>query len=138
MVDQKEQAAGLEQGFARSTATRRAVLNAVIRWKGHFSAEELCKSLPGVSRATVYRTLASLQETEVVCRVLVDGGAPRYQVGGTKHHHHLVCTGCGEVQDIADCGVDDFALTIANQFGFTLEGHRLEIYGTCEVCMARR
>ena len=134
MSKERVPVAELEEAFERRTASRRAVLGTVVSWPGHFSAEDLCRDLPQVGRATVYRTLASLQQAGVLCRVMVESGAPRYMLGGTRHHHHLVCAGCGEVQDIAGCGVDDFVRTVADRFGYDLEGHRLEIYGRCTTC----
>ena len=135
MVDRGALATVLQMGFPRATGPRKTVVEAVVAWEGHFSAEELCRSLPQVGRATVYRTLASLQQEGVICRVMVDGRAPRYLLGGTRHHHHMVCTSCGAVQDIADCGVDDFVDTVADRFGYEPEGHRLEIYGRCSSCL---
>jgi len=124
----------LERSFERRTASRRTILSAVVAWPGHFSAEELCKALPQIGRATIYRTLSSLQETGVLCRVMVDIGPMRYQLGGHKHHHHLICVECGNVQAIAGCGVDDFVQGVAAKFGYEPEGHRLEIYGRCSAC----
>ena len=49
--------------FRRSTSTRDTIMKAIIDWPGHFSAEELSGSLPSVSRASVFRTLAALQES---------------------------------------------------------------------------
>ncbi|MBM3925221.1 MAG: transcriptional repressor [SAR202 cluster bacterium] len=124
----------LEEPFARRTSSRRAVLDAVAAWPGHFSAEELCKTVPRAGRATVYRTLASLQEAGILCRVMVDNGSPRYELGGGRHHHHLVCVDCGQVQDIAGCGLDDFVERVSRRFGYETEGHRLEVYGRCARC----
>jgi len=124
----------LEEGFVRRTPSRRAVLEAVASWRGHFSAEEVCRALPSVGRATVYRTLASLQQTGVLCRVFVEDGGLRYQLGESRHHHHLVCQACGAVQNISGCGVDDFVSTVAARFGYQPQGHRLEIYGQCPSC----
>jgi len=113
------------------------VLEAVVSWGGHFSAEELCSALPHVSRATVYRVLASLQRAGVLCRVVVDRSAPRYQIGSARHHHHLVCLECNAVQDIAGCGVNDVVATVASGFGYEPVGHRVEIYGRCASCRSR-
>jgi Fur family ferric uptake transcriptional regulator len=124
----------LEEPFERRTPSRRAILDAVASWPGHFSAEELCKTVPKVGRATVYRALASLQKAGILCRVMVDNGSPRYQLGGSRHHHHLVCVDCGQVQDIVGCGVDDFVERVAGRFGYQPQGHRLEIYGRCAEC----
>ena len=84
----------IEERFTRPTRSRRAVIEAVTAYHGLFSAEELCQALPTVSRATIYRTLAFLQDAGVVCRVVVEGGTLRYRLSSAGHHHHLVCVGC--------------------------------------------
>ncbi len=127
----------LQMGFTRATGPRKTVVETVVAWEGHFSAEELCRSIPGVGRATVYRTLASLQQEGVICRLMINGRAPRYLLGGTQHHHHMVCNRCGSVQDITGCGVDDFVDAVAQQHGYQPDGHRLEIYGCCSLCTER-
>ncbi|MQG21649.1 MAG: transcriptional repressor [SAR202 cluster bacterium] len=120
--------------FRRSTSTRDTIMKAIIDWPGHFSAEELSGSLPSVSRASVFRTLAALQESTLICRVLVDGGTTRYRFGGGQHHHHLVCLECGEIQDIPDCDADEFSRRIASRHGYTIASHQLELYGYCSNC----
>jgi len=134
VVDRTALATVLQMGFSRVTGPRKTVVEAVVVWEGHFSAEELCRSIPQVGRATVYRTLASLQQDGVICRLMINGRAPRYLLGGTQHHHHMVCNQCGSVQDITGCGVDDFVDTVAQQHGYKPDGHRLEIYGRCSSC----
>ena len=44
----------------RSTSPRRAVVNAIAGQNKHFTAEELRGQLPGVGRATIYRSLRLL------------------------------------------------------------------------------
>ena len=134
MANRTALTAALQTGFSRTTGPRKTVVETVVAWEGHFSAEELCSSIPEVGRATVYRTLASLQQNGVICRLMIKGRAPRYLLGGTQHHHHMVCNQCGSVRDITGCGVDDFVDTVAQQHGYKPDGHRLEIYGRCSLC----
>ncbi len=122
-----------EQHFSRATRTRRTVLEAIAGKEDHFTAEELAKELSGVGRATVYRTLAHLVDEGTVCRVPVESGTV-YRLGPQTHHHHLICQVCGQVQDIAGCGVDEFVADIGAKWGFQVTGHRLEIYGRCRRC----
>ncbi|MBI4235921.1 MAG: transcriptional repressor [Chloroflexi bacterium] len=134
MLRKTETAHGPQVRLLRATRSRRAVMEAVIPWAGLFSAEELCRALPSVSRATVYRALAYLQEIGVVCRVPAGSGAPRYRTGSPRHHHHLVCVRCGAVQDIARCDLDAIVRSITDRFGYEPVDHRLEVYGRCATC----
>ena len=81
--------ARLEALGHRATEPRRTVVQAALFQRGHFTAEELCRELPAVGRATVFRTLKLLVELGVVCRVLLEDGHFRYRLSSPDHHHHL-------------------------------------------------
>lgn len=116
------------------TASRRAVVSAVARQRGHFTAEALAAALPAVGRATVYRTLKLLTEAEALCRVLMDDGSLHYRLSGPGHHHHLVCVGCGAIQDFADSEIEKVVSRLARSSNFTVEGHWVDVYGRCSEC----
>lgn len=109
-------------------------MEALAGLQGAFTAEELCRRLPSVGRATVYRTLKLLVEQGVVCKVPLADGTPRYRLGGPYHHHHLVCVACGAVRDLDRCAVEELASRVERGEGFTLLGHRIEFYGLCSRC----
>lgn len=55
--------------------------------------------LPTVSKDTVYRTLASLEELGLINKVDPVCGRVRYDAN-QEEHHHFVCTVCGKIRDI--------------------------------------
>ncbi len=122
-----------QQGY-RDTEPRRLVINAAAAQRRPFTAEELCAALPCVGRATVYRGLRLLVETEQVCRVLLEDRELRYQLSHQGHHHHLLCAACGASADLANCDVDALLQEAAATAGFQMSGHWLEIYGRCADC----
>ncbi len=125
----------LEARGYRVTPPRRAVIAAVLQQAGHFSVEDLLQRCRGAGRATVFRTIRLLTELGVVCRVLLDDGTLHYRLSRRpQHHHHLVCTGCGKVQDLDDCAVSDLVRELAGSSGYEIEGHWLEFYGHCAAC----
>lgn len=76
-----------------------------------------------------------LVDLDLVCRVRLEDGSPRYRLrAAAHHHHHLVCTGCGSVEDFSDCGVDAVSKTLAGRTKYEIQGHRLELYGLCPAC----
>ena len=95
----------LEQQGYRSTAPRRLVVRAVAGQERHFTAEGLYGHLPGLGRATIYRSLKILVETGVICRVLLEDGHLHYQLSHRGHHHHLLCVECGASQDLLGCEI---------------------------------
>ena len=123
----------VRQGY-RDTEPRRLVISAAAAQCRPFTAEELCAALPCVGRATVYRGLRLLVETEQVCRVLLEDRELRYQLSHQEHHHHMLCAICGASADLVDCDVEDILRAAADRASFQMSGHWLEVYGRCGDC----
>ncbi len=119
------------------TASRRAVIAAILAQAGHFTVEDLLSRCRDAGRATVFRTIRLLTELGVVCRVLLEDGSKHYMVSERGHHHHLVCTGCGEVRDLDQCAITGAIRDLSEATGYDVEGHWLELYGRCALCRAR-
>jgi Fe2+ or Zn2+ uptake regulation protein len=126
--------ARLAQSGFRVTGTRREVLRSITDWQGPFTIEELAAALPGVGRATVYRTVKVLQEAGVVCRMVLEDGSIRYGLSQGDHHHHLICSACGRITEFTDTEIDAAIVRDAERFQFELAGHSLELYGLCHLC----
>lgn len=118
----------------RLTGPRKAVLDAIGAEAAPFTVEELCAAVPGVGRATVFRTVRLLQELDVVCRLPLEDGSVRYQLSAGDHHHHLICSNCGRVSEFNDPALDRLIQENAHDAGFRLDGHSLELYGRCADC----
>ena len=126
----------LEARGYRVTPSRRAVIASALQQSGHFTVDDLLHRCRGAGRATVFRTIRLLTEMGVVCRVLLDDGSLHYRLSqrAQHHHHHLVCTGCGKVQDLDDCSVSDLVRELSRSSGYDIDGHWLEFYGHCAAC----
>lgn len=127
----------LEMAGHRVTPSRRAVVVAVTEAGSHFTVEDISHSLRDVGRATVFRTMKLLLGLGVVCRVLLEDGSLHYRLtspGAGEHHHHLVCSECGRVQDFSTCEVALLADELARKTSYEIQGHWLELYGRCEAC----
>lgn len=120
----------------RMTAQRRLVLELVEGWRGGFAVADLyARARAGDARiglATVYRTL-DLLRAEGAVTLLTVGGRPTYVRCHEGHHHHLVCTSCGSVEDTELCAAPS-ADELASRHGFAATAHELDIYGTCRRC----
>jgi Fur family ferric uptake transcriptional regulator len=127
----------LEARGYRVTPSRRAVVAAILAQTSHFTADDLVARCGGAGRATVFRTIRLLTELGVVCRVLLEDGSKHYMVSQRGHHHHLVCTGCGQVHDLDQCAIADALRDLSEATGYEVEGHWLELYGRCAECRAK-
>jgi Fur family transcriptional regulator, ferric uptake regulator len=91
----------------------------------------------GVGHTTVYRTVKELTELGFLQWVHDRDGEHRYIAGHGGHSHPLVCRSCGRVQ-LIDCqGMSTLHKLIAVETGFTVDGHHLEVFGTCPACRDR-
>lgn len=122
----------------RSTAPRRAVLEALSAMRGRFTAVELherARTLhPSLGLATTYRTLELLRESGAV-RVLASEDGAAFIRCHPGHHHHLVCVACGSVEETELCAAPA-AEQVRIRHGFEVEHHEIELFGRCARCAA--
>jgi Fur family ferric uptake transcriptional regulator len=95
-----------------------------------------------LSLATVYRTLSLLVQAGIVRKVSagedVDIGGSWYEhIWRREHHDHLVCLRCGRVIEFSYPAIEILQEAVARDHGFLLEGHRLELTGTCPDCRGK-
>ena len=124
----------LEDRGYRVTEPRRSVLALLDRKEEGFSAEEICKELQGVGRATVYRTIKLLLEAGVVCKLVLPDGGSKYSLARVEHHHHTVCVTCGTVGEFRDVTIERLMRTIGDDISGEIVGHRMEFYIICQPC----
>lgn len=125
----------LERAGLKLTLPRELVFLALARAGAPLSAAELARKLKaqGIGAATVFRTLALLTRLRLAERVQ-QGRSVRYLHLGSGHRHPLVCRGCGGVVQFEACELSLLERLLAKETGYTIEGHRLELYGTCPRC----
>ena len=94
-----------------------------------------------LAQSSLYRNLVVLENVGVVQRVLSTDEVARYELNDEilGHHHHLVCSKCGEVLDVRipeelEQNLDAALLQIAKRSGFKLDQHRLDLIGRCSNC----
>jgi Fur family ferric uptake transcriptional regulator len=54
------------------------------------------------------------------------------------HHDHMVCTKCGRILEFRDEAIEKLQLKLADAYGFLMLQHKMEIYGICSECLAKR
>ena len=128
-----------ELGY-RLTSTRAAVTDAIAARPTQFTARELVDELEpqGIGRATVFRALDLLVQLGLLERLHGDVSCHSYIYCAPEHHHHLVCTSCGQVASVVAGTVERELRNVARQANFHLQGHHVEIYGQCETCQNSR
>jgi Fe2+ or Zn2+ uptake regulation protein len=127
----------LEDRGLRRTAARSAVTNRIEKVSDAFTAEQLCRELPEVGRATVYRTIRHLVDAGALCKLPILDGAPMYSIARVEHHHHTICSRCGAVGEFRHSTVERVMRSLEKEIDGDIIGHRMEIFITCSSCLAK-
>ncbi len=121
----------------RATPARQLVLDALAEL-GHGTPEELHarveSRLVGLSLSTVYRSLETLAEHEVVVHTHLGGSSKTYQLSTHGEHAHLVCRTCGGVTEIDPDVAGAFLTGLRDEHGFTPDASHLSAFGVCRGC----
>ena len=129
----------LKKEGLKYTPQRTAVLEEIIKDKGHRESEEIYLALKkreqSVSRATVYRTMDILVNNGFARKMNLGDGRDRYESKvNSPHHDHLVCMDCGLIVEFMDQQIEDLQDKIAIQYNFQLKRHIHQLFGICKKC----
>lgn len=121
-----------EKGL-RITEQRRVIARVLSEAEDHPDVEALhARSSaidPGISIATVYRTVRLFEEAGILERHDFGDGRARYEAAAEAHHDHLINVETGEVIEFVDPELEALQKVIAEKLGFRLVDHRMELYG---------
>ena len=102
--------------------------------KDHPDVDELhkrvSKSDSKISIATVYRTVKLFEEAGIVAKHDFKGNKARYEEAPKEHHDHLIDVNTGEITEFVDQDIEKLQKKVAEELGYKLVDHRLELYGT--------
>ena len=135
----------LKRANQRVTANRKAIVDALSASPRPMTIPELLDAPAGrgLAQSSVYRNLVVLEQAGLVHRIVTDGEFARFELAEdlTEHHHHQICTGCGQVRDVTlppgvERSLDASLEQLAAANGFTLQHHRLDLVGLCGDCTA--
>jgi len=119
------------------TAQRQAILDVINRSDKHWDADEVAYALKEsdtpIGIATVYRGLAALAEQGLVESIQL-ADKKRYERADKKHHDHLICTQCADIEEFCKPEIENLQNLVASEHDFTIEGHQLLLFGICRKC----
>lgn len=122
-----------EKGL-RMTGQRRTVAHVLSAATDHPDVEELfrrAQSLDAnISLSTVYRTVRLFEDEGIIERHEFGDGRARYERAEREHHDHLIDIETGRVLEFQNAEIERLQERIANELGYRIVGHRLELY--CE------
>jgi Fur family ferric uptake transcriptional regulator len=117
----------------RMTGQRRVIARVLSEARDHPDVEELHRRAhlvdPHISLSTVYRTVNLLEKKGILERHAFGRGRGRYEEATRDHHDHLIDIATGRVIEFRSEEIEKLQEKIARELGFSLVGHRLELYG---------
>jgi Fe2+ or Zn2+ uptake regulation protein len=120
-----DSAAALRRAGLRVTASRLAVLSALIENTPHSSVDAVVSAvrdrLGDGSAQTVYNVLRTFTDAGLVRRIEPAGQPGLYELRVGDNHHHIVCRRCGAIADV-ECVVGAApCLTAADVSGYEID-----------------
>lgn len=120
-----------EKGL-KMTEQRRVIARVLSEADDHPDVEQLYRRAtkidPGISLATVYRTVRLFEEANILDRHDFGDGRARYEEAPESHHDHLIDLHTGRVIEFTNEEIERLQHKVAEQLGYKLIGHRLELY----------
>jgi Fe2+ or Zn2+ uptake regulation protein len=129
----------LRQAGYRATQGRIKLLKVLVKENKPLTAVQIHRKVGSkeLNEATIYRALETMVSSGIIRRVdLQKDNAHRYELAGGQHHHHIVCSECGAVENFSDnlCRIIlDKAAKKSKSFKI-INSHSMELFGVCAYC----
>lgn len=125
----------------RMTPQRHAILAYLLGTLSHPTADEIYRALernfPNMSVATVYNNLRVFKDAGLV-RELTYGDASSRFDANVSDHYHAICSCCGKIEDFDYPTLEMVEQQAAQETGFRVHSHRMEVYGLCAQCQNKK
>ncbi len=126
----------------RLTQERETIVREIFRDHEHFDSDQIvarltqpCRDGGRVSRATIYRTLSSLEEAGLIRKVARANDREVYEHDyGYPQHDHFICEKCNKLVEFRNDEISAVLERVAADHGFRMSDHRLEVHGICAAC----
>lgn len=99
--------------------------------------KRLVKRIPTISLDTVYRTLATFAQHELINKVETVESQARFEMRD-QHHHHLICRQCHEIMDFQWKDVDGASLPEEINSWGRIDRKSVVVYGVCKACLLKK
>jgi Fur family ferric uptake transcriptional regulator len=123
----------------KATPIRLEILGIFERMQAPMGIPEIHKAVEksGMNYVSVYRTVQAFAEAGIIRSVNLRHGHTDYELVRNDDHHHLVCTGCGKIEEFDDCGMEDLMKAVLKRTPSfrAITDHAVEFFGTCNVCV---
>lgn len=119
------------------TPQRLAILQVLVGAEKHLTPIEVCQLtepvVPGITEATVYRTLNFLTEQGLVMAAHIGNGQLVYEIA-SHEHHHLICRACRKSQEIDHSLLESLYRQFQVSTGYRIDTMHVTFFGLCPDC----
>jgi Fe2+ or Zn2+ uptake regulation protein len=127
-----------KQGY-RMTPQRTAILRILSESKCHLTPldvyESASQSMPGITEATIYRTLSFLTSQGLLLAAHIGNGQLAYEIAH-HDHHHLICRSCGAASEVSHDLLKPLYSRLGEQTGFKVDRMHVTFFGLCPDCLS--
>lgn len=128
----------LKNSGYRLTASRRAVVRALAGSDRALNATEIYdqarQSYPTLGLVSVYRTLETLEELELIQRVHQPDECHAYLAAFNGHQHLVLCQVCGSADFFRGDDLGALFARVERESGYQINEHWLQLFGLCAEC----
>lgn len=120
----------LKKSGYKLTAPRKMLLKVFKKINKPMTLNEIHSECSSIDFASVYRSVKLFNEIGLVEEVNFADKKIRYELSNNSHHHHLLCTKCGEIKELPVCILSE----IEKLTNYTITKHTFEFIGICPNC----
>ena len=129
----------LKKEKLKSTKHRNSILDVIVKAEQPVTVETIYLKLKeqgiAIILSTVYRVLEALLGKGLVVKTSVnDDSKALFEINSLEHKHHLLCVKCRKMLPVDGCPLEDYVKTLEEKLGFSIKGHKLEMFGYCQSC----
>lgn len=132
--------AAMRDGGLRITTPRRIIARNLLAMEGHVTGQRLAERVreeaPEIDESTVYRFLDSVSALGLTVHRRLDDGPAVHHLAEDAHVH-LVCTGCGRLQEVPESAFRTLTTEFTSRYGFTIRPEQFAVEGLCASCADR-
>lgn len=125
----------LKQANLRATQNRINILQFLDKQKYPIGVGAVLEHFSTMDKVTVYRIFSVFEEKGIVKKYDIGHDHLDYELANRKHHHYVICKGCGDIEDLSACTIPSESELLQRLSKFSsINEHKLTIEGICKSC----
>jgi len=128
----------LREVSLKATPTRVAVMQCLESTKQPVDVQTIINYLKqkhvDTDPATIFRMMHDFLQKGITRQIQLNEGKARYELSNKRHHHHLICTNCGRIEEVEGDFLKQMEEEVYKDKQFRVKDHSLEFFGLCADC----